>query len=95
MKLTIRYISQAPDLTAYARSQVVDVYCGAGQKFVQYGAAAAAVQKSKNDASALLQEREIQRKLLQDWSADRQFNAQPVWYTEDCDGEDGWPQDWR
>jgi hypothetical protein len=92
--LTIRYIPQVPDLTNYTGSQIVDVYCGAGLKFVQYGAAAAAVQKSKNDASALLQEREIQRKLLQEWSADRQFNAQPVWYTEDGDGGDDVPQDW-
>jgi hypothetical protein len=91
--LTIRYIPQVPDLTSYVGSSVVDVYCGAGQKFVQYGAAAAAVQKSKNDASALLQERENQRKLLEDWSADRHFNAQPVWYVEDNDGDD-LPQDW-
>lgn len=93
--LTLRYIAQCPDLTTWSGSQIVDVYCGAGQKFVIYAMAAAAVQKSKNDASALLQEREVQRKLLAEWSSDRLFNAQPVWYVEDGADGDGIPQDWN
>ena len=92
--LTLRYVGQCPDLTGYTGSQVVDCYCVAGQKFVQYAAAAAAVQKSKNDASALLQEREIQRKLLWEWAAERAMNAQPVWYVEDGEGDDMLPSNW-
>jgi hypothetical protein len=93
-QLTLRYIAQCPDLTAYLDSQLVDCYCVAGQKFVQYGAAAAAVQKSKNDASALLGEREVQRKLLTEWASDRFMNSAPVIYVEDgCDG-DFLPSDW-
>lgn len=91
-QLTLRYIGQCPDLTGYADGDVADCYCVAGQKFVQYAAAAAAVQKSKNDASALLQEREVQRKLLWEWASDRAMNAQPVWYVDD--GDDDLPANW-
>jgi hypothetical protein len=93
-QLTIRYIGQCPDLTNYADAATVDCYCVAGLKFVQYGAAAAAVSKSKNDASALLQEREVQRKLLWEWAAERAMNVQPVWYVEDIDGGDELPSSW-
>lgn len=92
--LTLRYIGQCPDLTAYADADQVDVYCVAGQKFVQYAAAAAAVSKSKNDASALLAEREVQRKSLWEWASDRAMNVQPVWYVEDGDGGDDLPVNW-
>jgi hypothetical protein len=93
-QLTLRYVAQCPDLTAYAGDDQADCYCVAGQKFVQYAAAAAAVSKSKNDASALLAEREVQRKLLWEWAADRAMNAQPVWYVEDGGGEDWLPSSW-
>jgi hypothetical protein len=93
-QLTLRYIAQCPDLSNYTGTQVVDCYCVAGQKFVQLAAAAAAVQKSKNDATALLPERELQRKLLSEWASDRQMNAQPIWYVEDGDGDDGLPSNW-
>lgn len=92
-QLTLRYIAQCPDLTGYNASDLVDCYCAAGQKFVVYAAAAAAVQKSKNDASALLTEREVQRKLLSEWASDRAMNAQPVWYVDDGTDDD-LPQDW-
>jgi hypothetical protein len=92
--LTLRYIAQAPDLTNYAPTDVVDVFSGAGQKFVQYCAAAAAVSKSKNDATELLQERELARKRLQEWAAQREFNDQPRWYVEDGDDDGDWPSDW-
>lgn len=92
-QLTLRYIGQCPDLTNYADADVVDCYCVAGLKFALYAAAAAAVQKSKNDASALLQEREVQRKLLWEWAAERAMNVQPVWYVEDDDGYD-LPSNW-
>jgi hypothetical protein len=92
-KLTLRYIGQAPDLTNYSGTTPVDCYCAAGQKFIVYAAAAAAVQKSKNDASALLTEREVQRKQLVEWSSDRQMNAQPVWYVDDYD-VDSMPANW-
>jgi hypothetical protein len=91
--ITLRYIGQAPDLTTYTGTNVVDCFCAAGQKFVQYAAAAAAVQKSKNDATALLAERESQRKPLSEWSADRHFNAQTVWYVDD-DGDGDLPANW-
>lgn len=91
-QLTLRYIAQCPDLTGYADDAVADYYCVAGQKFVQYGAAAAAVSKSKNDASALVQEREVQRKLLWEWAADRFMNSQPVLYVDD--GDDDLPTNW-
>lgn len=91
-QLTLRYVAQCPDLTSYSDAGIVDSYCVAGQKFVQYGAAAAAVTKSKNDASALLQEREVQRKLLWEWAADRAMNTQPVWYVDD--GDDDIPTNW-
>lgn len=93
-QLTLRYIGQCPDLTAYADADVIDCYCMAGLKFVQYGAAAAAVTKSKNDASALLQERDAQRKLLWEWATERASNAQPVWYVEDGGGDDDIPTNW-
>lgn len=93
--LTLRYVAQCPDLTAVAGTTPVDCYCMAGLKFVQYGAAAAMVQKSKNDASALLAEREVQRKLLWEWAAERAMNTQPVWYVDDGDdGGDGVPSNW-
>lgn len=92
--LTLRYIAQCPDLTGYAGANQVDCYCVAGQKFVQYAAAAEAVSKSKNDASALLTNRETQRKLLWEWAADRAMTVQPVWYVDDGDGGDGLPSNW-
>jgi hypothetical protein len=93
-QLTLRYIGQCPDLTGYGGAQVVDCYCVAGQKFVQYGAAAAALQKFKMDASHLLLERESQRKLLWEWAADRAMNAQPVWYAEDGEDDAYLPSNW-
>lgn len=91
--LTLRYIAQCPDLTAYADDGQVDCYSVAGQKFVQLGAAAAAVNKSKNDARALLADRELQRKLLTEWASDRAMTVQPVWYVDDDCG-DGIPSNW-
>lgn len=93
--LTLRYIAQCPDLTAVTNNQQIDCYCVAGQKFVQYAAAAAMCSKSKNDATALLAEREVQRKLLWDWASDRAMNTLPVWYVDD-DGDDGdsLPSNW-
>lgn len=93
-QLTLRYIGQCPDLTNVSPSTTVDCYCMAGQKFVQYGAAADAVAKSKNDASELLAQREAQRKFLTDWASDRAFNVTPVWYVDDGDDGDTLPSNW-
>jgi len=92
--LTLRYIAQCPDLTAYTGANQIDCYCAAGLKFVQYAAAAAAVSKSKNDATALLAEREAARKLLWEWASDRAMNVQPVWYVDDGDDGDCLPSNW-
>lgn len=92
-QLTLRYVAQCPDLTGYGDSDIVDCYCVAGLKFVQYGAAIEAIQKSKNDATHLLPKLEQQRTLLWEWAADRAMNAQPVWYVDDGDG-DGLPSNW-
>ncbi len=94
LSLTLRYIAQCPDLTGFAGASVVDCYCVAGQKFVQYAAAIEAIDKSKNDSSHLVPKLELQRKLLWEWSAERAMNAQPVWYVEDGDGDDYLPANW-
>ena len=91
--ITLRYIGQCPDLTTFGASGAVDCYCVAGQKFVQYAAAAAARGKSGSDTSALIAEREVQRKALWEWASERAANAQPVWYVEDEDNDD-LPANW-
>jgi hypothetical protein len=92
--ITLRYIAQCPDLTGYADAATVDCFCGAGMNFVQYAAAVAAVQKSKNDASALVEQRELHRKNLLVWASNRFSNALPVWYVDDGDGGDSMPSNW-
>jgi hypothetical protein len=92
--LTLRYVGQCPDLTGYSPTFDVDCYCAAGQNFVQHAAAVVAVAKSKNDTSALIAEREIQRDHLWKWASDRAMNVQPIWYVEDGDGDDWLPQNW-
>ena len=93
--LTLRYIAQCPDLTAYVGTNQVDCYCVAGQKFVQYAAALEAVDKSKNDSSAIARKLEEQRALLTAWASDRAMNVQPVWYVDDGDGGDSLPSNWN
>ena len=94
LSLTLRYIAQCPDLTEYAGGAIVDCYCVAGQKFVQYAAAIDAIEKSKNDASALLPKLELQRERLTNWASNRFMQQLPVWYVEDGDTGDILPANW-
>jgi hypothetical protein len=93
--IILRYIRQCPDLTDYAGDEAIDTVSAYGRRFLQYGTAASAVQKSRRDASELIAEREQAREKLIEWAGNRAFRDQHPLFTEDGD-DDGsdMPVDW-
>jgi hypothetical protein len=65
------YVPQASDLSAAADADYVDLMCGAGERFVTWGVAILANQKSRGDFDVpfALREREKAREDLQYWAA--------------------------
>lgn len=93
--ITLRYITQSPDLTNYADSAGVDCVTASGLRFLQLATAAQAVSKSQRDPTALISERELARKTMIEWAGNRAFNDQPVLFTEDGDDDgDCIPSGW-
>ncbi len=65
------FIPQAPDLSAYASDDCVDVVSADGEACVIWGVAALAKIKASQDATIFLQKQEQHRERLQGWAADR------------------------
>ncbi len=65
------YTPQAPDLSAYASDDCVDVVSADGEAVVIWGVAALAKIKASQDATVFLQKQEQHRDRLQGWAADR------------------------
>jgi hypothetical protein len=91
--ITLRYIAQCPNLTAFADGAVVDCVTSYGRRFLQLHAAIQGMAKSRRDASDLIQERELCRKNHIEWAGNRAFNDQPVLFTED-DTDECIPDSW-
>jgi hypothetical protein len=92
--ITLRFIPQAPDLTNFTDTQLVDCVSTAGFNFMIYAAAAAAVLKSQRDPTELTKRAEFYRTKLIEWAGNRAFNDGPAWYTEDEDDDACWPDGW-
>lgn len=91
------YIPQPVDISAYADATTVDLVSVDGEKFVIYGVAAIAKDKSEADLQFVLHERDAARKRLEEWAALRVFNEPPTPFQRDADFDDAVfdPADWR
>lgn len=70
----VLYVPQAPDLSAYADATSVDVWCGAGERYVVWGAVSIAQHVSETHQQRAMAERDRALADLQYWAANRALN---------------------
>lgn len=92
--LTLRYIPQSPDLSAYADADIVDVVCAAGEAFLIWGVAAIAKSKDERFVDYAESQKEKARVRLQQWARNRAFNQPARRIVEDDDCYDGDGPEW-
>jgi hypothetical protein len=85
--ITLRYIPQATDLSAYADGDVVDVVTAAGEAMLIWGVAAIAKHKDDRFVDYAEAQKEKARLRLQQWARNRAFNETPRRIVEDDHGE--------
>lgn len=69
----LRYVPQAPDLSAYADADLVDVLNVDGEAFLLWGYSVLAKSKSESDVSLALQRQEAARMRVMSWAANREL----------------------
>lgn len=70
----LRYVPQAPDLTAYTATQTIDVISSAGEGFMYYGLAVKAHAKLEGDPALAIRERDKYAEQLVEWAQLRALN---------------------
>lgn len=90
----LRYIAQAPDLSTYADTDLIDVVNADGLSFMIWGSAVRFLGRIRSDVTLAVQEREAARARFQMWCTMRAFNDPPRNVVDDddddnpyCDGE--------
>lgn len=71
----LAYIPQAPDLSAYADADLVDLVTADGEAFLVWGVALKALAKSQQDVQLAMAEREAARMRLTEWAVLKALNT--------------------
>jgi len=82
------YIPQAPDLTAYDDTDLVDVVNAEGEAFLIWGVAVKAMSKGESNVQLAIAEREAARQRLHEWAVVRAFNQPRRRVVDDFDVSD-------
>lgn len=88
------FIPQAPDLSAYADADLVDVCCPAGERFLIWSVAMIAKDKSESGFALCQRESDRARQDLQMWAANRALTNPRHRTVRDVDAVPRDPADW-